>query len=65
MERYAHDLQEALVSGRLVASGSVELTDGLVVNLERMVRITPADFERRYTRKLWTGSMKKAAYPSG
>jgi hypothetical protein len=46
MERYAHALRGFLASGALQGGGSVELADGLVVDLKRMVRITLAEVER-------------------
>ena len=46
MEPLARELRAWLASEALDARSRVELSDGLIVNLERMVRIVLADFER-------------------
>jgi len=50
----------------MLASKTRRLYVGITSDLERRVwQHRTKAIEGRYTRKLWTGSMKKAAYPSG
>lgn len=46
LSRYAHELHEILASGALAGRGSVQMNDGLVVEIETMTRLVLADFER-------------------
>jgi len=59
LERYARELKEYLASGALMGSGAVELTDGLVVDVERMARITLAEFERLASGTSQTSSIQE------
>ena len=42
----ARELRACLASGALAARSRVELSDGVIVDFERMARIVLADFER-------------------
>jgi len=44
---------------------AVVLAQFLTEQDQRLAPKTVAQYRERYTRKLWTGGMKKAAYPSG
>ena len=56
MESLAQDLKARLAAGRLAYTGHVELTDGAIVEFERMVRIVLFDFERMARRSASFGS---------